>query len=155
MKLSKHAAERFWSKVAVANEDECWLWRGWGNVEGYGRFDVDGKKPLATHIALMLAGRPRPAAPNDKALHGDCSNPRCCNPAHLRWGSGLENADDRERLQRRSPARGEANGLNRLTEDQVLAIRASPLSQRAAARQFGVSQTWVSKIRRGLVWTHL
>ena len=41
----------------------------------------------------------------------------------------------------------------KLTWEQVCAIRASSQSNRALSRSFGVSDSLVSRIRRGLIWT--
>jgi hypothetical protein len=153
--LSDDVVRRFWSKVDKSGKNGCWNWTGWKNVEGYGRFDICELKPLATHIALFLDGRPRPS-PKHLALHGDHCTPACCNPDHLRWGSGKENADDRDRLGRRKRVpRGEASPNARITEDDVRRIRSSPLSQYQLAAELGISQVMVGKIRNRKAWAHV
>ncbi|CAB4157935.1 hypothetical protein UFOVP679_57 [uncultured Caudovirales phage] len=157
MKLTEKDVARFWSKVAVAGDDDCWIWTGWANRFGHGRFDVGVKKYLAHRLALVLGGFPVPAAPGDCALHGDCSNPACCNPRHLRWGTKAENSADRDRLGRGdwSNALGEGNCNAKLTAEAVQLIRRSELSQRAMARQLGVSQRTICQIRRRETWAHV
>ena len=90
-----------------------------------------------------------------------CDNPPCCNPAHLRAGTHAENEADkwarnRTRLQGRS---GTANSQARLTDQQVLAIRARYRSgletQRSLAVQYGVTRQTIGKIVRGLKWSSL
>jgi hypothetical protein len=154
--LSPEHIRNFWRKVAKRAPDECWLWTGWRNHSGHARFEVSGQKLLATHISLILDGQPRPAAPNDNALHGDtCVNASCVNPAHLRWGTHKENSGDRERLGRRTPARGEGSGMSKLTEDDVRFIRSSPLNQYELAGLLGVSQPTIGNIRRRATWKHV
>lgn len=157
MELSEKDVARFWSKVDRRGPDDCWPWGGWSNAFGHGRFDVKSQKLLAHRVALVAAGRPVPAKPNDCALHGDCSNPACCNPAHLRWGSKAENTHDRDRLGRGdwSGNLGEKNSNARLTADAVREIRSSDKTQRELAKIFGVSQVAISKVVRGLHWRHV
>lgn len=154
MNISAEDRSRFWSKVTKTDDDSCWLWTGWGNADGYGRFDLGNSKVLAHRLALILSGSP-PEGERQFALHGDCSNRRCCNPRHLRWGTKLENSQDRDRLGRRKALRGEAHKMVKLTEDQVRYIRTSPLSQYALARELGVTQPAIGMIRRGINWKHL
>lgn len=55
-------------------------------------------------------------------------------------------------------ARGDSNGMTKLTEGDVVDIKARLLvheSQRAIAARFGVAQTAVSAIARGLAWRHV
>lgn len=146
---------RFWSKVDRGGPNGCWLWRGWTNHSGHPRFDLGFEKVLATHVALTIFGKPRPASPNDLALHGDLCPANCCNPDHIRWGTGKQNADDRDRLGRRNPARGEAHGVAKLTDEKVRYIRSSPLNQYQLAAELGVSQVLVGRVRNGHIWTHV
>lgn len=87
----RHWQIRFWEKVEKRGPDECWYWKGADRKAAYGQLRVDGKAVLATHLALLLDGRPRPAGLN--ALHS-CDTPGCVNPAHLRWGTQKENSKD-------------------------------------------------------------
>jgi len=155
--LSPEVIRNFWAKVDKSGPNGCWLWTAWKNETGHGRFEIAGKKYLASHIALTLMGNPRPEPPAHWALHGDLC-PTCCirpDPAHLRWGTPQDNVDDRERLGRRSPARGEGHGNAKLNDELVRYIRSSPLSQRALAREIGVSQPLIGNVRRREIWAHV
>jgi hypothetical protein len=155
--LSPEHIRNFWLKVRKAGPDDCWIWAGWRNSFGHGRFEVAGDKLLASHVALILSGQPRPKPPNDFALHGDtCESAACVNPAHLRWGTAQQNADDRDRLGRRTPPIGEGHGNSKLSEEQVRYARSrTDISQRAMARELGVTQPLIGAIRRREIWTHL
>lgn len=87
---------RFWSFVDVRHQRDCWNWLGSLDACGYGVPDagiqVAYREPLAHRVALALH-RPRPAA-DFEAIHS-CDNPSCCNPRHLRWGSQLDNTEDK------------------------------------------------------------
>jgi GIY-YIG catalytic domain len=52
-------------------------------------------------------------------------------------------------------SRGEQQGSAKLTEKEVRAIRSASESTRVIAKQFGVSQQQVSRIRRHEAWAHV
>ena len=152
--LSEEVKARFSSKFKKADEASCWPWLAGGNSHGYGVFTINRLDFKATHIALVLDGRPRPPAPYDCALHS-CHNPCCVNPRHLRWGSMAENNDDKLRAGRFEPHRGERNGRAILTEEDVRQIRSSTGSSRIVGEKYGVSGNRVRSIRGGLSWKHV
>ena len=69
-----------------------------------------------------------------------------CRPSNLRWVTSAEV---------RFVPRGEAQGHARLTEQAVLAIRASNETTSALARHYGVSPSTVHGARKGHTWKHL
>ena len=147
--------ERFWQKVRVGGPNECWPWIGGTGHFGHGTFMVDGKRRKwrpAHQIAFELH-HGRPVTPGLFVLH-DCDNPPCCNPAHLYEGTQAQNM--RDRSARGRTARGERMGTAKLTEAQVLAIRAADLSltQTELAHQFGVSRSLIGAILRREGWRH-
>jgi predicted transcriptional regulator len=50
---------------------------------------------------------------------------------------------------------GTRNFKSKLTEDDVRDIRANNLTQKQNAEKYRVSQSLVSRIRRGRLWRHL
>ena len=153
--LSEKTIRNYWKKVERHGPDECWTWIGGTPSDGYGAFYVNGRQHVATHIALILDGQPRPAVPYGYALHGDCSNPRCVNPRHLRWGTPKENAADCVRLSRKNSPRGEEQWNAKLTEADVIFIRTSTMTGRALAAHLKVSPGTISLVRNRKVWAHL
>ncbi len=51
--------------------------------------------------------------------------------------------------------KGEKHHAAKLTNNQVLAIRASKEGTKALAERYGVSKAAIQKIRRGDTWKHL
>lgn len=83
MKVSDTFVTRFWSKVNVRREDECWLWKGAVNNKGYGTIRSYGERGpvLYVHrVAVALQGFVIRAG---KMVHHTCGNRRCVNPKHL------------------------------------------------------------------------
>ena len=158
-------------------EGDCLIWQGtrWGQ---YGRVRWHGRD-MGAHRAVLQVVLGRELSGQELACHR-CDNPPCVNPEHLFVGSVSDNARDmvakgrnyseklpetRAKLSvsakrataegRRRTPRGERVGTSKLTNAQVLAIRAAQESQRKIAARFGVSQRLVGMIRRREVWTHV
>ena len=82
-----------------------------------------------------------------------CDVPSCCNPAHLFIGTQKDNMADAKEKGRISA--GEHRPLSVLTAQEVRAIRAATGRQKEIADVYGVHQVTISKIKRGLLWSHL
>lgn len=149
---------RFSAKVDVRSPNECWPWTAYLSPDGYGYMRDGAKMRHAAAVALELSGTPMPPPPNNHVLHSDnCTTRACCNPAHLRWGSNLDNVRDRERLGRNKVphVRGTRHGAAKLDEDKVRAIRLATGAQHRIAAQYGVSQFVVSCVKRRVTWAHV
>jgi hypothetical protein len=128
----------------------CILWMGSVQKTGYGQIIVQKKSFLAHRIAYQVLRGPIPVGSH--VLH-KCDVRCCVNPDHLWLGTNAENMADKARKGR--AARGEGNAASKLTEEQARAIIAAVGSQRAIAKQFGVCQQTVCKIKTGKYWSHL
>lgn len=153
------ARSRLEKQTDRSDENGCWPWTGPIASTGYGMIGLAAAArerglpavPTAPWVACFLASGP----PKDgqHCLHS-CGNRRCCNPAHLRWGTAAENMQDRVR-EGRSPTQ-------KLTPEQVLSIRqrmaAVPWGQRGAeyaaiSDETGVSENNIRKIVNGSAWS--
>lgn len=152
-------SERFWEKVDKRGPSECWPWVAGMNRYGYGRVAAGGAKRapilIASRVSWELHNGPIPAGA--RILH-HCDNPRCVNPAHLYAGTQADNVRDMFQRGRANRPRGAAVWCARLTSAQAREIRAAyalgDISQRALGAQYGVSDVTVSRIVRGLRWSH-
>lgn len=146
--LTDNEEQEFWSLVALGGPDDCWLWLGGVNGDGYGYF----KKRRANRLAYALTyGDPR-----HFVLH-KCRKRRCCNPGHLYDGTHAQNMKDMSQD-------GTHDGHNRrseghpgavLSNEEVLAIRASSDKGVELAKRYGVSQATISSIRHRTRWQYL
>lgn len=83
--------ERFWEKVAIKGEDECWEWQASFMSSGYGNFRVslaDGWIGAHRMAYLLTKGE----IPQGMHLDHLCKNTKCCNPKHLEVVTPDENA---------------------------------------------------------------
>ena len=143
--------DRLMSHADTSSPDECWLWNLKKDKDGYGFLKVAGKN-IKAHRAVHSLFRPLEPAPVVRHL---CNNPGCINPLHLRAGTQRDNASDRVAYSRGGDLKGEANGRAKLTAEQALEIRMSTEVGTSLALRYGVSKNMVSRIRRGLAWSHL
>lgn len=143
--------ERFEAKFERVTETGCWLWVGAiFPARGYGAFAYPGEQ-LAHRVSWLLYRGPIPEAAH--VLHR-CDVRACVNPEHLFLGDQAANMADK--VAKGKQAKG-ADFINRtkLTEAQVLAIRADPRRQIDIAAQYGLKQSTVSGIQLRKSWKHL
>jgi hypothetical protein len=146
---------RFWSKIDKREPDECWPWLCGTDKSGYGSFKVMNYQTVAaSRMALICTEWREPMGMH--VLH-TCDNPPCCNPAHLYFGTPLQNGHDKaERSRARTGDQTCArNGAAKLTEEQV-ALIVERLHQGwnniDIAADLPIGDAMVSKIRCGHMW---
>jgi hypothetical protein len=141
----------FWQKVDRRGADECWLWTGALQRDGYAHFTMR-RKTISSHRYAYerLVG---PIAEGMDLLHS-CDVRHCVNPGHLRPGTHSENMA--ECYEKRRHVHGVRSVHAKLTEEQVREIRASYKGKWGEiirlARKLGIHEGTVRSIVRGHTW---
>lgn len=128
----------------------CHLWTGKPNQNGYGRICIDGRDKLAHRLAYELSRGP---IPKGLAVCHRCDVRACINPDHLFVATNAENLKDMAAKGRAS--RGEKHYKAKLTEADVMEIRASSDPVRSIARRYDVDHSLIVGIRKGTRWSHV
>jgi hypothetical protein len=151
------ALKRFWEKVD-RSDSGCWNWKGYG-TKGYGMFRVSPDcKKLSHRISFELHNQ-RVIVPRMFIMHS-CDNRKCVNPNHLSEGTNQDNMDDKVAKNRQSKLKGIDNPCSKLTELQVLEIRAKYASEDRKthvqlSEEYGVSKSLISFIVNRKAWGHI
>lgn len=151
---------RFWQKVQKAGDNDCWMWRGTVDRNGYGRLKRPGsRQEKREFMAHQLSWELHFGANVHKkyVLH-HCDTPGCVNPKHLWLGTAKDNSDDKIAKGRFGSRIGRMNGNARLTEDAVkdiLSALKGGATQQSLADLHGVKQPQISRIALGTSWSHL
>ena len=116
----------------------------------------------AHRVAMYIEGRTPEAG--QVAMHA-CDVPACVNPAHLTWGSKADNSADMVAKGRtacgeaRRAPRGAAHKLAKLTEADVIAIRAEyaagGITHESLGEKYGVGGPTIGKIISRKSWKHV
>lgn len=137
--------------LCIEDANGCHVWQLSLN-KGYAQWRLNGKTVKLLRVVTELAyGLPES---NKHALHS-CDNRACLNPQHLRWGTNLENIQDR--VNRNRSTTGEKSRTAKLTWDQVAVIRAtyqSGVTLRELAKQYSMSHTVIQKIIANQIWVN-
>lgn len=126
-----------------------------------------GRRTVLVHRIVCAAFHGPAPTDRHQAAHidGNQSNNRSAN---LRWATPSENEMDKRdhgtvregakhhaALKPECMARGSRVGTAKLTEDQVVRIRADTRPRREIAAHYKLNETYVSEIRSRKVWRHV
>jgi len=147
----KPLADRLMKHVMPVTECGCWIFMGCLTDRGYGQISVATSKSRVAHrVSYELFCAP---IPDGMYVLHRCDVPSCVNPDHLFVGTQQDNVDDMVAKGRNT--KGETVGNSRLTEKDVLAIRASSASGTELAKTMGFSEGTISMVKNKKIWKHI
>ena len=144
--LTAEDLHRFHSKIDFLGKSliECHEWTGYKDEDGYGQFSLNGKLYRSSRVMKFIStGKD----PGDLIIRHTCDNPPCCNDNHLVLGTTVDNSRD-------CLIRGR-HGTAKLTIEEVLDIRYLrflDISRAIIAKQFNISESYVTEICRRATW---
>lgn len=151
----KTVEQRFWEKVDIKGEEDCWVWLAGRKCGGErGRFQFCGRDEEAPRVALFLTIGPPPLE-KPWALHR-CREPLCCNPQHLEWGTpSKNNGEDRHRdgTLNLGNLNGRRNKFRTQRAMRVKKLLRDGVRRLEICRLEGISLTSISNIKTGKCWS--
>lgn len=130
----------------------CLLWLGAANKWGYGYVVIKGRTLRAHRVSWEAHNG---LIPDGMMVCHKCDVRLCINPGHLFLGTHNENMADMKRKGRvRSPP-GERNGLSKLKDNQIRAIRADKRTNKEIAKEYGVDPSAISRLKTRETWKHV
>ena len=144
---------RFWLKVDIGSDDDCWEWLACKNPKGYGQFQYEKSIQQAHRVSYMInIGK----IPDGLFVLHNCDNPSCVNPNHLFLGTNQDNVQDKVNKNRVHHPKGELNGRSKLTKKDIRTIRKLYASgnyfQYQLGEMFGVTQPTIGSIVNNQTW---
>ena len=119
-------------------------------ITGYAVKGYKGK--VTVHHRVVYEQHNGPIPKGMVVMH-TCDNRQCINIDHLRLGTQQDNITDAVNKGRH--CHGTTHGANKLTEAEVLEIRASTATQRNLAIEYGISKGTICQIKTRRIWRHI
>lgn len=138
-------------RLAKKDAKGCMLWSG-ANCKGYGMIGFRGRPYPAHRFVWSMVHGP---IPKGMFVCHKCDTPACCNVDHLFIGTAQENLADMREKNRH--AKGRSHGNSKLTDAkarEVVRLSMAGKSQKKIGAMFGVNQTVISEVTRGVTWSH-
>lgn len=147
---------RITERIDRSDPEGCWPWTSY-HQGGYPALFYLGKN-VRVHRLVLERKLGRALGPDEQACH-TCDNPSCCRADHLFEGTSADNQADKARKGRGRRFRGERSATSKLTNFDVITIRAAyatgRVGQEYLAERFGVGKMEISRIVRRQRWAHI
>lgn len=164
--VSKKIVTKFWSRVRILDQHQCWDWQAGFNSSKkgfeYGIFWIPKLGNVLSHRLALSFYRGKEVSPCLDVIHS-CDRPQCCNPYHLREGTAKDNAKDRTVRKRHNPPKGTKNTKAILDDAKVRKIRkladlrAKYLKYTYSyiAKIYGVDKNTIRQVALRKTWKHV
>lgn len=126
----------------LSRSGDCVEFTGTKHNSGYGLIIIGGKQKRVHRVVYEAVYGP--IADGLIVCHS-CDNRACCNPEHLFLSDHSGNAADRNSKNRQ--AIGDGHGRAKITDAQVAEIMRDRRKPHIVAAEYGISETYVSRIR--------
>jgi DNA-directed RNA polymerase specialized sigma subunit len=120
------------------------------NSQGYPHMGLNKKIVL---LSRYMYSKYIEEIPQGLIIRHKCDNTKCINPHHLETGTQLDNIKDKVKRNRQARTHAEIYGGIKLTQEQVFQIRADKRYHKYIAKDYNISQSHVSRIKRRESWS--
>jgi len=130
----------------------CWYWTGYVANDGYGVKSMRDHPVKVHRLSYVVYNGP---IDDGLVVRHSCHERTCINPNHLSIGTPRDNAQDMVEADRQ--ASGKKHGMAKLTESQVLEIRAlaGRFTHREIGERFNVTRPMIGYIINRKNWKHI
>jgi hypothetical protein len=134
---------------SIKRHNGCVEYQGnWKHAYGLISITINGKrKSVPAHRALWMAAHDRFDLPKAVQIRHKCDNPRCVNEQHLLEGTAKQNMQDCIERGRKAKSYKLHTRYRIHADDKILAIRNAIGNTKDIAIQYGISISYVSKLR--------
>lgn len=148
-----------WIKARCVEDGDCLLWDRSCDRTGVPRVSVkDGTKTKTYQVRrIVWALKTGEPVRNDVRVTVTCGNKRCvCHLEAIEPGEVVRRTAQRADVKRRRILNGlRSRERAKLDMDKARAIREANKTIAELAQEFGVGETTISRIRRGVAWQEL
>jgi hypothetical protein len=143
-------------KIIRTFNSPCWEWTGTIGASGYGRI-MYSRKVIQAHRLSWIVHNGK--IPKGLWVLHKCNNRCCCNPNHLYVGTPKDNYLDMIVAGRDGRPKGQEHGMAKLTNKDVLFIRANFVPRKPGNRffadKYGVHPSLINLIVHRKIWKNV